>query len=101
MRALARSEGSAEKVAALGAEPVRGDLDDPDAIRRGRRGLASWPSHAAAAVSEWGPREAFVHTNVTGTGNVLAGCREAGVRRLVHVGTEAALMVGQPLVRVR
>jgi nucleoside-diphosphate-sugar epimerase len=37
---------------------------------------------------------------VTGTENALRGCREAGVRRFVHVGTEAALMVGQPLVGV-
>ncbi|HMJ94865.1 MAG TPA: NAD-dependent epimerase/dehydratase family protein, partial [Thermoleophilaceae bacterium] len=34
------------------------------------------------------------------TQNVIDACREAGVRRLVHVGTEAALMVGQPLVNV-
>jgi nucleoside-diphosphate-sugar epimerase len=99
VRALARSEGSAEKVRAQGAEPVRGDLDDPAAIRAGADGCAL-AFHAAAAVLEWGPREEFVRGNVTGTENVLAGCAEAGVRRLVHVGTEAALMVGQPLVQV-
>jgi nucleoside-diphosphate-sugar epimerase len=38
--------------------------------------------------------------NVGGTENAIAACREAGVRRLVHVGTEAALMAGQPLVNV-
>jgi nucleoside-diphosphate-sugar epimerase len=31
---------------------------------------------------------------------VLDACREAGVRRFVHVGTEAATMAGQPLVRI-
>ena len=31
---------------------------------------------------------------------MLEACRAAGVRRLVHVGTEAALMAGQPLVNV-
>ena len=35
-----------------------------------------------------------------GTENVIAACRAAGVRRLVHVGTEAALMAGTPLVNV-
>jgi nucleoside-diphosphate-sugar epimerase len=30
----------------------------------------------------------------------LAACSQAGVRRFVHVGTEAALMAGQPLVNV-
>ena len=29
---------------------------------------------------------------------MIAACRAAGVKRLVHVGTEAALMHGQPLV---
>jgi nucleoside-diphosphate-sugar epimerase len=35
-----------------------------------------------------------------GTANVLRACSEAGVRRFVHVGTEAALLSGQPLVNV-
>ena len=35
-----------------------------------------------------------------GTSNALAACQGAGVRRFVHVGTEAALLAGQPLVNV-
>src|SRR4051794_8302531 len=99
VRALARSEGSADRLRGLGADPVRGDLDDAASIRAGAEGC-DVAFHAAAAVLEWGPREEFVRGNVTGTENALRGCREAGVRRFVHMGTEAALMVGQPLVRV-
>jgi nucleoside-diphosphate-sugar epimerase len=99
VRALARSDASAEKVASLGAEPARGDLGDPGAIRAGAE-RAELAFHAAAAVLEWGPREEFVRANVTGTRNALAGCREAGVCRFVHVGTEAALLVGEPLHEV-
>jgi len=99
VRALARSESSAAAVAEHGAEAVRGDLDSPDAIAAGAAGC-SVAFHAAAAVLEWGPREEYVKGNVTGTENALAGCRSAGVRRFVHVGTEAALMAGQPLVNV-
>jgi nucleoside-diphosphate-sugar epimerase len=99
VRALARSDRSAERLAELGAEPARGDLDDASSIRSGAEGCEV-AFHAAAAVLEWGPREEFVRANVTGTENALRGCREAGVSRFVHVGTEAALMVGQPLVRV-
>jgi nucleoside-diphosphate-sugar epimerase len=99
VRALARSDSSAAKLSELGAEPVRGDLDDPEAIRAGAEGC-ELAFHAAAAVLEWGPREEFVRGNVTGTENALRGCREAAVRRFVHIGTEAALMVGQPLVQV-
>ena len=97
VRALARSEGSAAKVRDAGAEPVMGDLDDADAMRAGAEGC-EYAFHCAAALGEWGRREDFVRGNVTGTENALRACREAGVRRFVHVGTEAALLVGQPLV---
>ena len=99
VQALARSDESAARVASLGAAPVRGDLDSTGAIQAGSRGCDT-AFHAAAAVLEWGPREEYVRGNVTGTQNALDGCRAAGVSRFVHVGTEAALMAGQPLVQV-
>lgn len=99
VRALARSDQAAEKVAGAGAEPVRGDLSDPAALRAGAEGC-ELAFHAAAAVLEWGSREEFVRANVDGTKHVLDACREAGVRRFVHVGTEAATLAGQPLVRI-
>jgi len=95
--ALARSTSSAEKVKAIGADPVEGDLEDADALRAGAEGC-DVAFHAAAHLGEWGPRDDFMRINVEGTKNVLLACREAGVRRIVHVGTEAALLVGQPLV---
>jgi nucleoside-diphosphate-sugar epimerase len=99
VRGLARSDDAAEKVAGAGAEPVRGDLSDPAALRAGAEGC-ELAFHAAASVLEWGPREEFVRANVDGTERVLDACREAGVRRLLHVGTEAATMAGQPLVKI-
>ncbi len=56
--------------------------------------------HAAAALGDWGRREEFERTNVQGTANLLRASAEAGVRRFVHVGTEAALLAGEPLVSV-
>src|SRR3954447_10450841 len=99
VRALARSEGSAGIVRDRGAEAVRGDLDDVAAMAEGERG-ADVAFHAAAHLGEWGRREDFERGNVGGTRNALAAAREAGVRRFVHVGTEAALMHGEPLVMV-
>jgi len=99
VRALARSERAAETVRRRGAEPVPGDLADRDAMRRGAEGC-ELAFHAAATLGDWGRREDFERGNVEGTGNVLAACRQAGVRRLVHVGTEAALLAGRPLVQV-
>ena len=99
VRALARSERAAERVRELGAEPVGGDLDDRAALKAGAEGC-ELAFHAAAKVEDWGDPADFERLNVRGTQNVIDACREAGVRRLVHVGTEAALMAGQPLVNV-
>jgi nucleoside-diphosphate-sugar epimerase len=96
---LARSDAAAEKLRAAGAEPVRGDLEDVDAMAAGAQGADVF-FHAAAALGEWGRREDFERGNVEGTGNALDAARRAGVRRFVHVGTEAGLLAGQPLVDV-
>ncbi len=99
VRALARSEAAADKVRERGAEPLPGDLED-EARLLAAAGGAEIAFHAAAKVEDWGDPEEFERLNVKGTENVIAACRQAGVRRLVHVGTEAALMAGQPLVGV-
>jgi nucleoside-diphosphate-sugar epimerase len=99
VRALARSDDSAAAVAALGAEPVGGDLHDRDAIAAGASGCES-AFHLAARLGSWGPLEEFMRDNVGGTEKALAACRQAGVRRFVHCGTEAALIAGEPLVEV-
>lgn len=99
VRALARSDASAERVAALGAEPVRGDIVDRASLASAAAG-ADTAFHLAANLGEWGPWEDFERGNVEGTRNVLAACAQAGVRRFVHCGTEAALMAGEPLIEV-
>jgi nucleoside-diphosphate-sugar epimerase len=99
VRALARSERAAARVRELGAEPVTGDLDGLDALRAGAEGCEV-AFHAAAKVEDWGDPEDFERLNVRGTQNVIDACRKTGVRRLVHVGTEAALMAGEPLIDV-
>src|SRR5437764_11516105 len=99
VRALARSQAAAERVREHGAEPVRGELGDGASLRAGAEGC-ELAFHAAATLGDWGRREDFERGNVQGTQNVLAACAQAGVRRFVHVGTEAALMAGEPLVDV-
>jgi nucleoside-diphosphate-sugar epimerase len=99
VRALARSDAAAAKVEALGAEAVRGDLEDQASMTAGAAGCER-AFHLAAHLGEWGELADFERGNVVGTGNALAACAEAGVRRFVHCGTEAALMAGEPLVHV-
>jgi len=95
--AMARSDRSAQVVAAYGAEPVRCSLDD---VSPEHLSGVDVVVHAAAYVEEYGPRSAFEAINVRGTERLLAAAREAGVTRFVHIGTEAALFTGAPLVDV-
>jgi nucleoside-diphosphate-sugar epimerase len=97
VRALARSDAAAERVGARGGQAVRGDLADVSALTAGARG-ADVAFHAAAKVEDFGRWAEFRRVNVGGTEAALAACRAAGVRRFVHVGTEAALLRGQPLI---
>ena len=98
VRALARSESAAATVGEAGAEPVRGDLGDTESMRAGAEGT-DVTFHAAAHLGEWGTREEFERANVQGTRNAVEASRAGGVRRFVHVGTEAGLLAGEPLVQ--
>jgi nucleoside-diphosphate-sugar epimerase len=99
VRALARSDSAAQRVAERGAVPVEGELADVGAMRAGAEGC-ELAFHAAATLGDWGRREDFERGNVEGTRNALRACAEASVRRFVHVGTEAVLLAGEPLVEV-
>ncbi|MFO0588148.1 MAG: NAD-dependent epimerase/dehydratase family protein [Polyangiaceae bacterium] len=93
--ALARSEKSAAAVAKYGARPVRGELG---AVRPEDLAGVDAVVHAAAFVEEWGTREQFWSANVDGTSQLLDAAKQAGVKRFVHVGTEAAVFDGRDLV---
>jgi nucleoside-diphosphate-sugar epimerase len=99
VRALARSTAAIEAVTQLGAIGIDGDLDNVEAMRQWMAGC-DVVFHAAALAAEWGPREGFHHFNVDGTRHALDAARAAGVPCFVHVGTEAALCDGTPLVNV-
>jgi nucleoside-diphosphate-sugar epimerase len=85
VRALARSESAAARVRELGAEPVRGDLEDRVALEYGAAGC-DVAFHCAAKVDDWGTPEEFERLNVYGTQNAIDACVAAGVRRFVHTG---------------
>src|SRR4051812_29544666 len=76
-----------------------GELSDIESLRAAAKG-AELAFHSAAHVDEWGPKWQFDEINVRGTAHVIEACRSAGVRRLVHVSTEAVLLAGHPLVNV-
>jgi len=95
--AMARSPRSADKVRANGCTPITCSLDDvqPEHLQQ-----CDAVIHAAAFVEPWGTRQEFWHANVTGTERMLKVAQEAGAKRFVHIGTEAALFDGSDMVQL-
>lgn len=97
LRTMSRSAESDRKISALGVDPIRCALEN---VRAEHLAGCEAVVHAAAYVGEWGPPELYWQANVEGTRRLLDAARSAGVRRFVHVGTEAALFHGQPMIDV-
>jgi dihydroflavonol-4-reductase len=91
VRALARSEASASKVGALGAEPVRGDVLDLDALPAAMGGCdVVYHTAGANAFCVRDPSPMF-EVNVRGSENVVRAAARAGVRRVVYTSSAATL----------
>jgi dihydroflavonol-4-reductase len=91
LRALARSEDSAAALRALGAEPVSGDVLDPEALVTAMRGC-ELVYHAAGynAFCLRDPAPMF-EVNVRGSENVVRAAARAGVERVVYTSSAASL----------
>lgn len=95
--AMSRSPKSDALISALGGKPLRCDLETVTAEPlKGCEVVI----HAAAFVEAWGDVDAWERANVGGTRQMLKAAREAGVKRFIHIGTEAALVHGQDLHEV-
>lgn len=87
--ALGRSVRAREAIAAMGAEPVGGDLDDVDTLKLPP---ADAIIHAAAYFRLAGPRAPYFKINVEGTRALLAAASKAGIKSFVAVGAAAVVM---------
>jgi nucleoside-diphosphate-sugar epimerase len=92
VKAMSRSAAGDATIRALGATPVRAELG---AVQAEHLSGCDTVIHCAAFVKQWGTRDQFWTANVEGTRQLLSVARQAGVRRFVHIGTEAALFHGQ------
>lgn len=53
--------------------------------------------HAAAFTKEWGTREEFWKATVHGTRQLIDAAKGAGIKKFIHLSTEAILFTGQDL----
>lgn len=93
VRALARSPAAARALAAQGAEPAIGSLEDPASLERAVEGchlVFHVAGHNAYCLRD---PEALFRVNVAGSLNLYRACQAAGVARFVH--TSSAVTFGE------
>ena len=94
VRSLARTD--APELRAVGIEALRGDVGSYPSVLEAARGM-DVVFHVAAKAGIWGPKEEFERSNVLGTQNVIAACREAFVPRLVYTSSPSVVFGGASL----
>lgn len=80
----------------LGVEQVHGTLGKLDDVTRAVAGC-DVVYHTAAKAGVWGRKDEYYRTNVTGTENILAACKTAGVPKLVYTSTPSVVHSGGDL----
>ena len=95
---FSRTLAKASSLVELGAVAVAGEIRDADAVGRAAAGCEV-VVHTAGV-----PRPAswrtFRGVHVEGTKNVMAAAQRAGVRRVVHVASQAVMFSGVDLARM-
>ena len=90
--ALVRSVQSAAAANEAGAVSVSGSLAT---VRADQVAGCDAVIHSAAVINTWAPAEDYWRTNVAGASRMLDAARSAGVRRFIHISTEAVLTRGR------
>lgn len=94
VRSFSRQEHAALRE--LGVEQVRGDIGDAAAVSTAAAGC-DIVFHVAAKAGIWGPYEEYHRANVLGTENVIAACRQHGIRKLVHTSSPSVVFDGRDM----
>lgn len=77
----------------LGVEQVQGDVRDADAVVTACQDI-DVVFHSAGVAGIWGSWDYFHRINTTGTEQVLSGCRQHGVGRLVYTSSPSVTFDG-------
>jgi nucleoside-diphosphate-sugar epimerase len=99
VRALARQTSDIAGLVHSGVDISEGDISDRQSLLRAMAGR-QFVFHSAGKVSDWGSRQEFWQANVQGTANVINACRDAGVKRLIHVSSLTVLGLRRSGTRV-
>ena len=81
---------------ARGVRFIRASIEDADAVQSACAGTGT-VFHVAAKVGVWGRYADYFRVNILGTRAVVAGCRKAGVPRLIYTSTPSVVYNGRDL----
>jgi nucleoside-diphosphate-sugar epimerase len=79
----------------LGVQCVQGDLRDAHQVAEACRDV-DVVFHVAGVAGIWGPWKHYYEVNTLGTHNVVAGCQQHGVPRLVYTSSPSVTFDGRP-----
>jgi nucleoside-diphosphate-sugar epimerase len=77
----------------LGVDSIQGDLRDPQTAASACEGM-DVVFHVAAVAGIWGPWNHFYGINTVATRNVVAGCQQHGVTKLVYTSSPSVTFDG-------
>ena len=90
------SRRSYSLLATADVDQVQGDIGDPQAVAAACRGVDT-VFHIAAKAGVWGPASDFHRTNVVGTRNVIAACRNGSAEVLVYTSSPSVVFDGKDM----
>lgn len=95
VRATGRDLDKGQALARTGADFYPVDLCDRPAVIKSCQGVQA-VIHSGAMVTAWGRPKDYWKVNVQGTENVIAGCLQHGVQRLVYISTPSVATREEP-----
>ena len=84
------------ELAAMGVEQIQGDISDATAVEQACREV-DLVFHVAAKPGVWGDYVTYYQTNVIGTQNVIAACKQHNVLRLVYTSSPSVVFDGDEI----
>ncbi|RMH72085.1 MAG: NAD-dependent epimerase/dehydratase family protein [Gemmatimonadetes bacterium] len=84
------SRGAYPELERLGVETFQADIRQRDAVMAACQGM-DCVFHAAALPGVWGKWDTFYSINVTGTQNVIEGCWQNGVSKLIYTSSPSVV----------
>jgi nucleoside-diphosphate-sugar epimerase len=84
------------ELSSMGIEQIQGNICKKTQIEHALRGI-DLVFHTAAKAGIWGDYSDYYRTNVTGTQNVIAGCKKHHISRLIYTSSPSVVFNGSDM----